>query len=237
MSDLELKALVFDVFGTVVDWRTSIANEASDQLKNKGFDLNWLAFAEAWRAKYQPSMEGVRSGKRGYVRLDILHLENLMEVLEEFKVSGLSSADLNYLNRAWHRLEPWPDSVSGLQRLKKKFIIGTMSNGNVALMVNMAKHSGLPWDVILGAEPAQAYKPDPKTYLTGVDWLGLQPDQVLMCAAHNNDLVAARNQGLKTAFIARPTEYGNNQSVDITAEHEFDFITTDMNDLADQLGC
>ena len=237
MSDLELKALVFDVFGTVVDWRTSIANEASDQLKNKGFDLNWLAFAEAWRAKYQPSMEGVRSGKRGYVRLDILHLENLMEVLEEFKVSGLSSADLNYLNRAWHRLEPWPDSVSGLQRLKKKFIIGTMSNGNVALMVNMAKHSGLPWDVILGAEPAQAYKPDPKTYLTGVDWLGLQPEQVLMCAAHNNDLVAARNQGLKTAFIARPTEYGNNQSVDITAEHEFDFITTDMNDLADQLGC
>lgn len=237
MSDLELKALVFDVFGTVVDWRTSIANEVSNQLKNKGFDLNWLAFAEAWRAKYQPSMEGVRSGKRGYVRLDILHLENLMEVLEEFKVSGLSSADLNYLNRAWHRLEPWPDSVSGLQRLKKKFIIGTMSNGNVALMVNMAKHSGLPWDVILGAEPAQAYKPDPKTYLTGVDWLGLQPDQVLMCAAHNNDLVAARNQGLKTAFIARPTEYGNNQSVDITAEHEFDFITTDMNDLADQLGC
>lgn len=237
MSDLELKALVFDVFGTVVDWRTSIANEASDQLKNKGFDLDWLAFAEAWRAKYQPSMEGVRSGKRGYVRLDILHLENLMEVLEEFKVSGLSSADLNYLNRAWHRLEPWPDSVSGLQRLKKKFIIGTMSNGNVALMVNMAKHSGLPWDVILGAEPAQAYKPDPKTYLTGVDWLGLQPEQVLMCAAHNNDLVAARNQGLKTAFIARPTEYGNNQSVDITAEHEFDFITTDMNDLADQLGC
>jgi len=237
MSDLELKALVFDVFGTVVDWRTSIANEASDQLKNKGFDLNWLAFAEAWRAKYQPSMESVRSGKRGYVRLDILHLENLMEVLEEFKVSGLSSGDLDYLNRAWHRLEPWPDSVSGLQRLKKKFIIGTMSNGNVALMVNMAKHSGLPWDVILGAEPAQAYKPDPKTYLTGVDWLGLQPDEVLMCAAHNNDLVAARNQGLKTAFIARPREYGKDQSVDIEAEYEFDFITTDMNDLADQLGC
>ena len=237
MSDVELKALVFDVFGTVVDWRTSIANEASDQLKNKGFDLNWLAFAEAWRAKYQPSMEGVRSGKRGYVRLDILHLENLMEVLEEFKVSGLSSDDLDYLNRAWHRLEPWPDSVSGLQRLKKKFIIGTMSNGNVALMVNMAKHSGLPWDVILGAEPAQAYKPDPKTYLTGVEWLGLQPDEVLMCAAHNKDLVAARDQGLKTAFIARPTEYGENQSLDIKAEHEFDYITTDMNDLADQLGC
>mgnify|MGYP000004222435 FL=1 len=237
MSDLELKALVFDVFGTVVDWRTSIANEVSNQLKNKGFDLNWLAFSEAWRAKYQPSMEGVRSGKRGYVRLDVLHLENLMEVLEEFKVSGLSSAELDYLNRAWHRLKPWPDSVSGLQRLKKKFIIGTMSNGNVALMVNMAKHSGLPWDVILGAEPAQAYKPDPKTYLTGVDWLGLQTDEVLMCAAHNNDLVAARDQGLKTAFIARPTEYGKDQFLDIKAEHEFDFITTDMNDLADQLGC
>ena len=182
-------------------------------------------------------MEGVRSGKRGYVRLDVLHLENLMEVLEEFKVSGLNSAELDYLNRAWHRLKPWPDSVSGLQRLKKKFIIGTMSNGNVALMVNMAKHSGLPWDVILGAEPAQAYKPAPRTYLTGVAGLGLQTDELLMCAAHNNDLVAARNQGLKPAFIARPTEDGKAQSVDIKAEHEFDFITTDINDLADQLGC
>ena len=237
MSDVDIKALVFDVFGTVVDWRTSIAQEASILLGKKGFDLDWLKFAEVWRAKYQPAMERVRTGKRGFVRLDILHMENLMEVLEKFSVGGLSSAELENLNRAWHRLQPWPDSVSGLKRLKNKFIIGTMSNGNVALMVNMAKHSDLPWDVILGAEPAQAYKPDPKTYLTGVEWLGLKPDEVLMCAAHNNDLLAAKAQGLKTAFIARPTEYGENQSVDIKAEHKFDYISTDMNDLAGQLSC
>ena len=141
MSDVDIKALVFDVFGTVVDWRTSIAQEASILLGKKGFDLDWLKFAELWRAKYQPAMEQVRTGKRGYVRLDILHMENLMEVLEKFSVGGLSSAELENLNKAWHRLQPWPDSVSGLKRLKNKFIIGTMSNGNVALMVNMAKHS------------------------------------------------------------------------------------------------
>ena len=232
-----IKALVFDVFGTVVDWRTSIASEAKQCLSKKGYELDWVLFADSWRAKYQPAMERVRTGGRGFVRLDILHMENLIEVLKDFDIKSVTETELNYLNRAWHRLLPWSDSVPGLLRLKKKFIIGTMSNGNVALMVNMAKNGGLPWDVILGAEPAQAYKPEPQTYLTGVDWLNLKPSEVLMCAAHNADLVAAGTQGLKTAFIARPTEYGPNQKHDFEAEHDFDYISENMLDLADKLGC
>ena len=232
-----IKALVFDVFGTVVDWRTSIASEAKQCLSKKGYELDWVLFADSWRAKYQPAMERVRTGGRGFVRLDILHMENLIEVLKDFDIKSVTETELNYLNRAWHRLLPWSDSVPGLLRLKKKFIIGTMSNGNVALMVNMAKNGGLPWDVILGAEPAQAYKPEPKTYLTGVDWLNLKPSEVLTCAAHNADLVAAGAQGLKTAFIARPTEYGPNQKHDFEAEHDFDYISENMLDLADKLGC
>ena len=217
MADDDVKALVFDVFGTVVDWRTSIAREAEECLSPKGYKLDWLSFADKWRGKYQPAMEKVRSGGRGF---------------EE-----MTEAELDFLNKAWHRLDPWPDSVAGLLRLKKKFIIGTMSNGNVALMVNMAKNGKLPWDVILGAEPAQTYKPEAKTYLTGVDWLNLQPSEVLMCAAHNSDLLAAGAEGLKTAFIARPTEYGPNQQHDFKAEHDFDYITENMLDLADKLGC
>jgi 2-haloacid dehalogenase len=182
-------------------------------------------------------MQKIRNGNRGFVRLDVLHRENLIEVLNDFDIKGLNDLELGDLNKAWHRLDPWPDSVMGLVRLKKKFIIGTMSNGNVALMVNMAKHGGLPWDVILGAEPAQSYKPEPKTYLTGVDWLNLNPSEVLMCAAHNSDLLAAAAQGLRTAFIARPTEYGPNQKEDFKAEHDFDYVSGNMIDLADQLGC
>ncbi|MBM84988.1 MAG: haloacid dehalogenase type II [Rhodospirillaceae bacterium] len=237
MAETTIKALVFDVFGTVVDWRNSIAREAEATLSPKGVVLDWLVFADRWRGKYQPSMERVRSGHRGYVRLDVLHHENLLEVLDEFGVMGLAEADTDHLNKAWHRLDPWPDCVEGLTRLKTRYILGTMSNGNVALMVNMAKHAGLPWDVILGAEPAQAYKPQPDTYLTGVDWLGLEPGEVLMCAAHNDDLLAARDCGLKTAFIARPREYGPDQDWDFKAEHDFDHITESMIDLAEQMGC
>ena len=237
MASSTIKALVFDVFGTVVDWRTSIAREAEQNLAPKGVSLDWPGFADAWRGKYQGAMERVRSGGRGFVRLDILHRENLVEVLDEYAIKGLSEAEVDHLNKAWHRLDPWPDSVPGLTRLKTRYILGTMSNGNVALMVNMAKHGGLPWDVILGAEPAQAYKPTPKTYLTGADWLGLAPSEVLMCAAHNGDLLAAGAVGLKTAFIARPREYGPAQDKDFKAEHAFDYIAETMLDLADQLGC
>ena len=182
-------------------------------------------------------MEKVRSGGRGFLRLDILHRENLDELLNEQGIKGLSEDELIHLNKAWHRLDGWPDSSVGLTRLKTQFIIGTMSNGNVALMVNMAKYAGLPWDVILGAETARSYKPVPNTYLAGADWLGLEPSEVLMCAAHNSDLVAARNCGLRTAFFARPLESGPNKTHDLKAEHDFDYVAKDIEDLAKQLGC
>ncbi|UUX51045.1 haloacid dehalogenase type II [Nisaea acidiphila] len=232
-----IKALFFDVFGTVVDWRNSIAVEFDRLAKEKGLDLDGQAFALAWRRRYVPAMKVVRSGERGFVALDTLHRENLIEVLEEFGIDGLSETEIDELNRAWHRLAPWPDSVPGLTRLKKKFILATMSNGNVALMINMAKHGGLPWDMILGAELAGTYKPEPETYLTGCRLLHLAPEDCMMVAAHNGDLVAARDLGLKTAFIARPTEYGPEQKVDFEAEHDYDVIADSMEGVADQLGC
>jgi len=232
-----VKALFFDVFGTVVDWRNSIAAEVDRLSDAKGLGIDGQAFALAWRRRYQPAMKVIRSGDRGFVALDTLHRENLLEVLAEFGVDSLSEAEIDELNRAWHRLSPWPDSVPGLTRLKKKFIIATMSNGNVALMVNMAKNGGLPWDMILGAELSQTYKPQPETYLTGCRLLHLAPGECMMVAAHNSDLVAARDLGLKTAFIARPTEYGPEQTVDFKAEHDYDIIADSMEDVADQLGC
>ena len=237
MQDHSIRAVLFDVFGTVVDWRGGIAREAAACLSPRGISLDWLAFADNWRNRYQPSMEPIRTGRRGYVRLDDLHYENLLGVLEEYGVSGLPPDELEHLNRAWHRLDAWPDCVPGLTRLKVRFVIGPMSNGNVSLMVNMAKHAGLPWDVILGAEPARTYKPRRETYLTGADWLGLDPSQVLMCAAHNADLQAAKSCGMKTAFVVRPTEHGPDQTTDLAAEHRFDYTATGLEDLAEQLGC
>ena len=232
-----IKALVFDVFGTVVDWRNSIAREAESFLGARGHKVDGQAFALAWRAKYQPAMDPIRRGERGYTNLDILHRENLVDLLADLKTGGLSEQDVEHLNRAWHRLDGWPDSPPGLRRLKTRFIIGTMSNGNVALMVNMAKHAGLPWDVILGAEVAQAYKPTPKTYLTGCALLGLRPEEVMLVAAHNSDLMAAKGCGLRTAFVARPYEYGSAGGKDQKAEHDFDYVAASMTDLADKLDC
>lgn len=228
------KALIFDVFGTLTDWRNSIAGEARATL---GLDASEAdRFARAWRSRYQPSMQRIRSGERGYVRLDVLHRENLEDVLAEFSIEGLSASEIDHLNHAWHRLSPWPDVVPGLTRLKKHFIIAPCSNGNVSLMVGMAKHAGLPWDLILGAEPAQAYKPDPRVYLTAADWLDLTPEQVMMVAAHNDDLSAARKAGLMTAFFARPDEYGVEQNRDFEASDSWDFVARDLLDLADQMG-
>lgn len=232
-----VKALFFDVFGTVVDWRNSIAAEIDKWASEKGLGLDGQKFALAWRGRYQPAMERIRSGGRGFVALDTLHRENLLEVLDHFGVTGLAEEEIDHLNRIWHRLNPWPDSVPGLTRLKRRFILSTMSNGNVALMVDMAKHAGLPWDVILGAEISQSYKPQPETYLTGCRLLHLRPEECMMVAAHNSDLLAARALGLKTAFIPRPTEYGPEQKVDFKAEHDFDVIADDMQDLASKLGC
>ena len=184
-----VKALVFDVFGTVVDWRSSIIKEGQKLGREHNLDVDWVAFADAWRGKYQPSMERVRRGEREWVRLDDLHHESLLELFIEFGIKGLSEDQIGDFNRAWHRLRPWPDSVEGMQRMKRKFILATLSNGNIALLVNMAKFSGLPWDVILGAEPARAYKPLPQAYLCTCEFLDLAPDEVMLVAAHNDDLV------------------------------------------------
>ena len=237
MALSDVKALTFDVFGTVVNWRDSVAREAKAFLGPRGYDKDWHAFADQWRARYQPAMAKVRSGERAWAKLDDLHRENLVELLRESEISGLSAADIDHLNRAWHRLDGWPDTVEGLTRLKRKFILATLSNGNVALMVDMAKHAGLPWDAILGAEVARAYKPQPEAYDRTADFLGLQPRQCMMVAAHNGDLVAARGRGFHTAFVSRPLEHGPNKTRDVKAEHDFDVIAEDFIDLAAKLGC
>ena len=236
MAESEVKALVFDVFGTVVDWRTSVIRHARAFGEANGVTSDWEGFADAWRGKYQPYMDKVRSGQLPWTKLDVLHRLALEELLEESGITGLSEEAKADLNLAWHRLDPWPDSPPGLGRLKAKFIIATMSNGNVALMTNMAKYGGLPWDCILGAELAQAYKPDPKTYLTSADLLGLEPGQVMMVAAHQRDLRAAAAVGLKTAFVPRPLEFGPGRAPDPTPDPSFDIVAEDFRDLASQLG-
>ena len=236
MAIPQVDALVFDVFGTVVDWRTSVADEGRMLGKTKGITADWEAFADAWRGKYQPFMSKVRGGELPWTKLDVLHRMGLDEVLTELGITSLTEDEKIDLNRAWHRLHPWSDSVPGLYRLKAKFILGTMSNGNIALMTNMAKFAGLPWDCILGAEVAKAYKPDPKTYLTGAELLDLPPEQVMMVAAHQNDLLAAQKVGLKTAFVPRPLERGAGNSPDLTPDPSFDVVATDFVDLASQMG-
>ncbi len=237
MADKGIKACVFDVFGTVVDWRGSITREGEALGRAKGIELDWEQFARDWRALYQPAMEKVRIGRMGFVKLDVLHEMNLVELLARHGIDTLSQAEVDDFNRAWHRLDPWPDVVEGLVRLKSRHVIATLSNGNVALIVNMAKRAGLPWDTVLGAEVARHYKPQPEAYLNAVDFLGLEAAEVLMVAAHNDDLVAAGKCGLSTAFVARPNEYGPDQDRDIEAMHDFDFTAGDFRDLADQLGC
>src|SRR5258706_1274470 len=231
-----VKALVFDVFGTVVDWRTSIIKDLEGFGRAKGIAADWTALTDAWRAGYQPAMDKVRSGALGWTHIDVLHRMVLDELLAKFKITGLSEADQDHVNKVWHRLNGWPDSSEGLTRLKRKFIISTLSNGNTSLLVNMAKHAGLPWDCVLSAETFKAYKPDPRAYLGAAEVLGLKPNEVMMTAAHNSDLVAASKQGLRTAFVARPTEYGPHQTRDFKAEHDFDVVATDFIDLAKKLG-
>ena len=232
-----VKALTFDVFGTVVDWRASIIREGKALGRSKGISVDWQAFADQWRGLYQPSMEMVRSGARPWVKLDDLHRESLDQLLATFSINCLSEAEIDHFNRAWHRLEPWPDSVAGLIRLKRRFVLATLSNGNVALLVNMAKHAGLPWDAVLGAEVAGHYKPKAEAYLVTADLLGVSPEQVMLVAAHNGDLRAAHACGYRTAFVLRATEYGPHQTKDLGAEQDFDIIASDFGDLADRLRC
>jgi 2-haloacid dehalogenase len=222
-----VRALLFDVFGTCVDWRTSVIREA------ERFDLP-PEIADAWRAQYRPQMETVRSGGRPWVNLDVLHRIGLNRVLSDLRLQ-LGEADRSELTTAWHRLDPWPDVVEGLTRLKQHYVIAPCSNGHIAQSVNLAKFAGLPWDAILGAELARAYKPDPVVYQRSVDALGLEPDDVTMVAAHNGDLEAARALGLRTAFVPRPTEHGPGQTTDLAPEHDYDIVARDFGDLADQL--
>ena len=232
-----LKAVTFDVFGTVVDWRTSIAREVESLAVKKKFAVDGQRFADAWRKLYQPSMTEVRDGKVPWTVLDDLHRTNLLQVLDTFGIDQLAEEEIEHLNRAWHRLDPWPDAVAGLQRLKQHYIIGTLSNGNVALIVNMAKFSELPWDVVLGAEIARHYKPQPEAYLRSAEILGLEPKECMLVAAHNGDLAAAGRCGFQTAFVPRPTEYGSEQTTDLVAEYDCDVVAGDFIELAQILGC
>ncbi|WP_209374175.1 haloacid dehalogenase type II [Brevibacterium renqingii] len=232
-----VEALVFDMFGTVVDWRQSVAAEVAARLADYVPALDAHDFADRWRAEYQPSMERVRRGDRPFVRLDVLHRENLITVLEQFGTDPDSIPEhvLNQVNLAWHRLDPWPDAVAGLTRLKDRFIIAPLSNANVRLALDVAKRAGLPWDAVLGAEVAGAYKPDPAAYLNTVEILGLEPPQVAMVAAHNGDLEAAGELGLRTVFVRRPTEHGPDQTSDLDPSGTWDVVAEDFEDLADQL--
>lgn len=231
-----VKALTFDTFGTVVDYRSTIIAEGEALGKAKGLKVDWVKFGDAWRGGYAPAMNRVRNGEIPWTKLDTLHRMTLDRLLTEFNVTGLNEAEIDRFNHVWHRLKPWPDSVSGLTRLKKKFIIAPLSNGNLALLTNMAKHAGLPWDCILGAELAHHYKPDKETYLTAADLLELKPSEIMMVAAHQNDLGAAQGLGFRTAFVPRPKE-GPNGERNLTPEPRWDLVVPDFNALAGKLGC
>lgn len=230
-----VQALLFDVFGTVVDWRGSIIRECRALGRRKGLKVNWAAFADAWRAGYRPAMARVRSGELPWTTIDRLHRLILDELLRRFGLRGLSEAEIDDLNRVWHRLRPWPDARRGLARLRRRFIVATLSNGNVALLVEMARRARLSWDCVLSAEIFGRYKPDPETYLGAVRMLGLAPRQVMMVAAHKDDLFAARSCGLRTAFVRRPLEYGPKARLDTAPERAFDHNVGDFLELAERL--
>lgn len=231
------EALIFDVFGTVVDWRASVIDELTAFRDARGLTFDATKFADTWRGLYQPSMEQVRSGARPFALLDDLHRESLLTLLERERITGLSPHEIEHLVTIWHRLRPWPDVVAGLTRLKSRAIIATCSNGNIRLMVNLARFGKLPWDMVLGAEIARAYKPQPAAYLASCAALGLEPGQVMMVAAHNKDLAAARSLGLQTAFIVRPTEKGPGQTLDLHATSDWTVSTASFTALADALAC
>jgi 2-haloacid dehalogenase len=231
------KALVFDVFGTVVDWHGSVAREVRELARAKGLRINAVKFAKAWRAGYRPAMDRVRRGEAPFEKIDVIHRAILEDVLRQFRVTTLAEDEKARLNLVWHRLKPWPDAVRGLKRLKSKHIIATLSNGNTGLLVDMAKHGGLPWDCVFSSDTFKLFKPDPGMYLGAADRLDLKPSEVMMVAAHKPDLRAAAQQGLKTAFVKRPHEHGRNNNPDLASETEFTINAESFLDLADQMGC
>jgi 2-haloacid dehalogenase len=230
-----VKALTFDVFGTVVDWRGSIIREGTAWSKAKGVQVNWAEFADRWRAGYGPSMDKVRTGAMPWMKIDALHRLILDDLLKQFKITGLTEDEKDHWNRVWHRLTPWPDAVPGLTRLKTKYVLATLSNGNVSLLVDMAKSAGLPWNAVLSAELFRHYKPDREVYLGAADLLGCKPGEVMMVAAHSGDLTAAQKCGLRTAFVSRPLEYGSARKGDSPATESFDVVAADFLELAAKL--
>ncbi len=232
-----VKALVFDVFGTVVDWRSSITREVAAVGARLGVEADWEEFADRWRAGYSEGTRDVREGDRPWMTADEMHRERLDLLLDKFGMTGLSDKETDHLNRAWHRLDPWPDAVEGLTRLKSKYVIGTLSNGNVGLLVNMAKHGGLPWDVVLSGQLAGTYKPDPKVYLSAVSLLGLEPGEVMMTAAHLHDLHGGAAAGLRTGFIARPNEFGvGSAKAETVVDDSIDASASNYIEFAEKMG-
>jgi 2-haloacid dehalogenase len=231
-----IKVLAFDVFGTVVDWRSSVIAEAEQLGRTKGLKVDWAAFADAWRAIYHPALDRVRNGDLPWTKLDVLHRMSLEEILKKFKIEGLSEDEKAHFNRVWHRLKPWPDSVAGLQRLKSQFVITTLSNGNISLLTNMAKHASLPWDCVLSAENIHHYKPDREVYLFVPALFDLRPEEVMMVAAHERDLESAQKYGLRTAFVHRPLEHGLGKTAPTPPPDKYSFVAKDFVDLATQLG-
>lgn len=237
MAELSrIRALAFDIFGTTVDWCGGIAREAEAMLAAHGHSLDWVKFANRWRREYQPAMEAVRSGGRGYVTMDVLHREMLDAALDECGVADLSGEEKDWLALAWRRLDPWPDVVEGMRQLKQRFTLAALSNGNVALVVEMAKRGGIPWDVVLGAELVRQYKPMPAVYDSAPAFLGLQPDEVMMVACHVWDLEHAAKRGLRTAYVRRPDEYGPGKAFEAPAEGTFDVHVGSFVELAERLG-
>lgn len=231
-----VKAIFFDVFGTVVDWRGGVIHEGERIGERHGLSVDWAAFADAWRGEYAPSMNRVRGGEMPWTSLDGLHRESLGRLLDRFGVASLSEEEKDELNHAWHRLDPWPDSVPGLQRLRERYVIAPLSNGNVSLLVEMARRAGIPWDVILSAELVRHYKPDPETYLDSASLLDLNPGEVMMTAAHPDDLRAAAALGFRTAYVHRPLEWGpHKEPPERPTETEFDLVTESIEELADRL--
>ena len=230
-----IKALTFDVFGTIVDWRGSVQSQLAEWFELRNIERDWNAFALDWRALYQPSMAEVREGLREFVILDVLHRESLLKVLAGHNIPNLTTSELDELTRIWHSLRPWPDAVPALQLLRTRFVLAALSNGNVQLMKNLSRNAQLPWHVILGAEPAQSYKPQARAYLFTASSLALEPSECLMVAAHNSDLAAARKLGFRTAYINRPREYGTQQSTDLGAEDNWDFVGESLQELAIRL--
>ena len=237
MNDFsEIKALTFDVFGTVVDWRGSIIDEGKVWGKRMGIAIDWAAFADAWRGGYEPAMARVNGGQLPWTNIDGLHRMILDEIVDSFGIA-LDDEAREEWNRVWHRVQPWADSVAGIERMRRRFVVASLSNGNMALLVNMARHAGFAWDCVLSAELFRRYKTDRAVYEGAAGLLGLQPEQVLMVAAHNHDLAGARRAGMRTAFVLRAEEYGPQQSEDLAAEAWVDLAVEDFAELADCLGC